>query len=255
MAQSAPFPARRVAEPRLGSSFARNRAVDEASGDVILFIDDDALAEPDWAFRMVTEMERRALDAACGLVVPRWPAPPPEWMGPRLWVKLAVHDADAIARRTPEQNESLENYFSANTAFRRSAFDRFGKFREDLGVVGGNPMSGEDTELFARVIAKGGAMGFVPSAIVHHMIGRERMTRAYLLRKSFAYGVGSAFAGGRSHNRLDKLAKNVVRMTGATLSGDAEGVVYHALECANFLGYWRGRILRAGRAGKAQSSR
>ena len=45
-AARAPFTMRRVFEPRPGSSFARNRAVDEAAGDFILFIDDDAVAEP-----------------------------------------------------------------------------------------------------------------------------------------------------------------------------------------------------------------
>ena len=247
VARSAPFPARRVYEPRKGSSFARNRAVDESAGDVVLFIDDDALAEPDWAARMVVAMERRSLDAACGMVIPRWPSTKlPRWLGPRLWVKLAVHDREALARNRPAQNELLANYFSANAAFRRQTFERFGRFREDLGVVGDNPLSGEDTELFARIIRAGGAMGFVPDAVVHHMIGPERIRRAYLLKKSFAYGVGSAFAGGRSHNRLDKLAKNVLRMAAAALRGDGEGVMYHGCECANFLGYWRGRILRAG---------
>ena len=140
--------------------------------------------------------------------------------------------------------EAMHNYFSANVGFRRATFDRFGRFREDLGVVGGNPISGEETELFARIIAGGGKMGFARRARVHHLIGSERMTRAYLRRKSFAYGVGSAYAGGRSHNHLDKLVKNVWRMMFAALRGDAEGVVYHQLECMNFLGYWRGRLLR-----------
>ena len=103
-------------------------------------------------------------------------------------------------------------------------------------------MSGEDTELFARIIARGGKIGFVPDAIVHHLIGAERMSAEYLRHKSFAFGFGSAIAGGKSHNRLDKLAKNLIRMSGAALRGDRESVIYHQLECANFLGYWRGRL-------------
>ena len=241
-ASSPPFPIRRVLEARLGSSFARNRAIDEARGDFIFFLDDDATADSDWLVEMLSAMETRALDAACGMVLPRWSIAPPPWLGPRLWVKLAVHDRSAIESTPLQATETLENYFSANVGFRRAAFERFGRFREDLGVVGGNPMSGEDTELFARIIARGGKMGFVTGAIVHHLIGAERMSAQYLRRKSFAYGFGSAIAGGRNHNRLDKLAKNLSRMIGAALRGDREGVVYHQLECANFLGYWRGRI-------------
>jgi glycosyltransferase involved in cell wall biosynthesis len=241
-ATAAPLAMRRILEPRLGSSFARNRAVAEATGDFVFFIDDDATAEASWAIEMLSALQSRGLDAACGMVLPRWSSPPPAWLGPTLWVKLAVHVREQIEVGALKQAEVLANYYSANVGFRRSAFDRFGKFREDLGVVGGNPISGEDTELFERILACGGAMGLAPRAIVHHLIGPERMTRAYLLRKSFAYGFGSAIAGGRSHNRIDKLVKNLVRMTAAALRGNAERTIYHELECANFIGYWRGRL-------------
>jgi len=241
-AQGAPFAVRRVAEPRMGSSFARNRAIDETAGDFIFFIDDDALAEPSWAIEMLAALESRKLDAVCGMVLPRWSVAPPRWLGPSLWVKLAVHVREQIESEPTAKAEVLANYYSANVGFRRSAFARFGKFREDLGVVGGNPISGEDTELFERVMKQGGTMGFAPRAIVHHLIPPERMTRAYLRRKSFAYGFGSAIAGGRSHNRIDKLVRNLVRMAGAALSGNSERTLYHELECANFFGYWRGRM-------------
>jgi glucosyl-dolichyl phosphate glucuronosyltransferase len=242
-ARDASLRVRRVFEERLGSSFARNRAVAETAAEYIFFIDDDVIVERDWAAELLSSIRTRNLDAACGMVLPRWSSPPPDWLGPSLWVKLAVHDRRAIAAVAPEAVEQLVNYFSANVGFKRSAFERFGNFREDLGVVGGNPISGEDTELFARIISKGGAIGFAPRAIVNHLIPPERMTRAYLRRKSFAYGVGSAFAGGRSHNRLDKLVRNAIRMAAATVRGDPERAIYHELECANFFGYWRGRLL------------
>ncbi len=240
---AAPLRVRRVFEERLGSSFARNRAVAESRADVILFIDDDAIADPRWALEMLAEMDRRGLDAACGMVLPRWSVAPPRWLGPSLWVKLAVHDRRAIESAPAASAETLANYFSANVGFRRAALERYGTFREDLGVVGGDPISGEDTELFARIIAGGGKMGFAPLAIVHHQIPAERMTRAYLRRKSFAFGLGSAVAaGGRSHNQIDKLLRNVFRMATAAARGDRERAIYHELECANFLGYWRGRL-------------
>jgi glycosyltransferase involved in cell wall biosynthesis len=242
-ARGAALPMRRVLEPRPGSSFARNRAVEEAASDYIFFIDDDAVAERDWATELLDDMRQRDLDAACGMVLPRWSSPPPKWLGPSLWVKLAVHDRRAIESAPVVSAERLDNYFSANVGFKRSAFEQFGKFREDLGVVGGNPISGEDTELFARILARGGTMGFAPRAIVNHMIPSERMTRAYLRRKSFAFGMGTAFAGLQNHNRLDKLVRNGVRMAAAAIRGDPERAIYHELECANFLGYWRGRLI------------
>ena len=241
-ARTAPLAVRYVVEPQLGSSYARNRAIEEARSEYIFFIDDDAVAEPDWAVEMLAEMERRHLDAACGIVLPNWEHPPPQWLGPSLYVRLAVHDEATIMQASPPQRDHIHNYFSANVGFRREAFELFGRFREDLGVVGNNPISGEDTELFARIATCGGFIGFAARARVHHMIGRERMTRRYLRRKAYAFGFGSAIAGGPTHNHLDKLARNGVRMLAAAALGNAERAVYHELECANFFGYWRGRL-------------
>ena len=241
-ASGAALPTRYVFEGGAGSSYARNRAVKEARGDFILFIDDDAVAEPEWAAAMLHEMQARRLDVACGMVLPRWISRPPSWLGPSLYVRLAVHDADRMAVATLSERETIHNYFSANVCFRRQTFATFGNFREDLGVVGSNPMSGEDTELFARIASRGGRVGFAPSACVHHLILPERMQRSYLRRKSYAFGYGSAVAGDRSHNHMDKLARNLFRMMLALARGDSERAVYHELECANFFGYWRGRL-------------
>ena len=241
-ARTARIPTRCVFEPRQGSSYARNRAVAEARGDFILFIDDDAVAEPRWAAELIAEMERRKLDAACGMVIARWSKPAPRWLGPSVYIKLAVHNEAELSAAPRAVRETIHNYFSANVGFRRKTFALFGGFREELGVVGGNPMSGEDTELFERIMRLGGVMGFVPAARVHHLIPPERMTRAYLRRKSYAFGFGSAVAGGPTHNHLDKLGRNALRMVAAAARGDRERAVFHELECANFFGYWRGKL-------------
>jgi len=131
-----PLPTRYVYEDGAGSSYARNRGIEEARGDFILFIDDDAVAEPDWAAEMLAELERRQLDVACGLVLPRWDQRPPRWLGPSLYVRLAVHDAAKLAAAPPPERDTIHHYFSANVGFKRRSLERFGNFRRDLGVVG-----------------------------------------------------------------------------------------------------------------------
>ena len=202
------------------------------------------IVERDWAAELLSCDPRRDLDAACGMVLPRWSSPPPDWLGPSLWVKLAVHDRRAIAAAAPGATERLVNYFSANVGFKRSAFERFGNFREDLGVVGGNPISGEDTELFARIIdarrcdrfcaARDRASFDSARADDPRVFAPQefRLRRRQRIRRRQL-----------SHNRLDKLVRNAIRMAAATVRGDPERAIYHELECANFFGYWRGRLL------------
>ena len=61
--------------------------------------------------------------------------------------------------------------------------------------------------------------------------------------ESFAFGVGIGPAGVGNQNRLNKPVRNTVRMAAAAARGDRERAIYHELECANFFGYWRGRLL------------
>ncbi|HJU11625.1 MAG TPA: hypothetical protein VJ728_12145, partial [Candidatus Binataceae bacterium] len=94
------------------------------------------------------------------------------------------------------------------------------------------------------IMAGGGRIGFAPNARVHHLVSSDRMRRSYLRRKSYAFGYGSGVAGGRTHNHLDKLARNLLRIVIAVARGDSERAVFHELECANFVGYWRARFDR-----------
>src|SRR5260370_29094062 len=121
----------------------------EGGGGYVLFMEDEGIAEPDWAMEMLGEMERRHFDAACGIVVPSWERPPPRWLAPSLYVRLAVHDEAAIAEASPPERDHIHHYFSANVGFRRETFELLGNFRQDLRVVRDNPISGSDTALFA----------------------------------------------------------------------------------------------------------
>jgi glycosyltransferase involved in cell wall biosynthesis len=127
-AADSPIHTRCVLEPRSGSSYARNRGFFEARGDFVLFIDDDAIADHNWVTALIMEMERRRLDAACGMVLPRWSAKPPRWLGPSVAIKLAVHDEAQLSHQPPAALDSIHNYFSANVGFRRETFARFGGF-------------------------------------------------------------------------------------------------------------------------------
>ncbi|MEF8977021.1 MAG: glycosyltransferase family 2 protein, partial [Halapricum sp.] len=56
---------------------ARNHGAEAASGDVVAFIDDDAVADPEWVAQLVEAYERRDAIAAGGKMVPKWVAGKP----------------------------------------------------------------------------------------------------------------------------------------------------------------------------------
>ena len=160
------FPMRRVFEPRPGSSFARNRAVDEAAARLhLLYRRRRGGRAASGRRELLDAMRRRGLDAACGMVLPRWSSPPPRGWGRACGCKLAVHDRARSTAAPAASAERLRQLFQRQRRLSSAICVRaLRTFREDLGVVGGNPISGEDTELFARILERGGAMGFVAAA-------------------------------------------------------------------------------------------
>ena len=185
----------RVVEPRPGLDWARNRAVLEATGEILAFTDDDARVEPDWA-RRITEpfLADARVMAVAGLVVPleletraqvlfeeygglsgglkRMKIDPgPEWGVRGMWhyTLMAQHGS------------------GANMAFRRRIFEIVGRFDPALDV--GTPTNGGgDTELLLRVMAHGYAVVYEPRALVRH---RHRRDEAGLRRQLAGWGSGS----------------------------------------------------------------
>jgi len=178
---------RYVFEPSQGKSFALNRGIQEASGDVIAFVDDDVLVEPSWLRALVAPLES---DDACagtgGRILPLWDAPMPAWLPPEGGEIMAP-----LVSFIPNQGEGsllTEPPFGTNMAFRREMFSKYGGFRTDLGPRPGNEIRSEDTEFGQRLLDAGETVRYAPSAIVYHPVGPERLTKKYFLQWYFDKG-------------------------------------------------------------------
>jgi glycosyltransferase involved in cell wall biosynthesis len=101
---------RYVPEPRRGLDWARNRALLEASGDVVAYVDDDVAVHPDWINGLLRAfVEEPAAVAVTGLVVPRELSTPAQVLFEaiggfgrgyrRMWFSAAVHEG-AVAAKT-----------------------------------------------------------------------------------------------------------------------------------------------------------
>lgn len=166
-------------EPRQGLSYARNRGVAAARGNVLLFTDDDVLPEPEWVAAILDGMARHEADACGGYVAPIWEAPPPPWLTERFHGFLAIR-----AERSDEYpiTHAAEAPFGANMAIRRNVFERIGGFDTSRGRKGAELAAGEDGEFFARILKAGLKVVFLGHSRVHHKVEAFRLTKRYFRR-------------------------------------------------------------------------
>lgn len=178
-AGASPVP-RHVLETRQGLDHARNRAIAEARGEIVVFADDDILVEPDWLTQLSAPFAADAahrIGAVGGEVVPIFPDGLPPW--------VAEWHAPLAFRSEPGPLPPSQSPMGANFAFPCWVFERHGPFHTTLDRSGKNLFGGGDTEMIRRLRAAGLEIWFVPAARVLHQMPAGRTTFRYATRHAF----------------------------------------------------------------------
>lgn len=178
-AGSTPAP-RYLLETKQGLDYARNRAISEARGDILVFADDDILMSPDWLTQLVAPLladSAHRVGAVGGEVIPVFPDGLPPWVAE--WHAPLAFRADAgplVAKYSP---------MGANLALPKWVFEKLGLFHTALDRAAGNYFSGGDSEMIRRVRAAGLEVWFAPAAAVQHQMPASRTTFRYASRHAF----------------------------------------------------------------------
>ncbi|HWA89240.1 MAG TPA: glycosyltransferase family 2 protein [Rhizomicrobium sp.] len=172
-----------IVEKTPGLSNARNVASRTARAPLIAFMDDDAIAAPDWLERYVAVFEKFGADAqvAGGKVDPIWASPQPEWLPDSLLGNVSVVDwggPDRFASKT-------EWVAGTNIAFRIEALAAAGGFSVHLGRTKGGQLllSNDETDVIERMAANGARLIYAPTAVVRHLVPSERLTQEWFRRR------------------------------------------------------------------------
>lgn len=185
------LPIRYVAEPRTGTSFARNRAIEESSSPIVLFTDDDVEFDRGWLTGMVAAVRSHAeCEFWGGRIRPTWAAGKPGWFdvsrSPMLGDVIVRYEAGEASR--PWRPEDDPPFYTANLALRVEAVRAAGMFDTTLGHKGGKRLGGEDSWLVRSISRRGGKGWYAADAIVDHPVPAERLTKTYARRFAWRQG-------------------------------------------------------------------
>ena len=216
-------------EPR-GLSGARNSGLARASGAVVAFLDDDALAAPDWIERLGAPYADERVIAVGGSVVPLWAT-----RRPRAFPQEFDWVVGCSYRGLPRALSPVRNLIGANMSFRRRVFDEVGGFRTGIGRVGTLPVGCEETELCIRARHRdpGAIVLFDPEARVLHRVPAARTRWRYFASRCWSEGISKAIVAGIAGRRdalsserayaARALTSGFLRGLGDVMRGDAAG--------------------------------
>jgi O-antigen biosynthesis protein len=171
---AARHPVRLIRTPNRGLSAARNAGLEHATGEIVAYLDDDAVPDPHWLSFLAAALDDPGRVGAGG------PNVPPPGDGD---VAACVANAPGGPAHVLLSDHVAEHIPGCNMAFRREWLEAIGGFDPQFRVAG------DDVDVCWRLQERGGTLGFHPAAVVWH---HRRASLRQFLRQQRAYGRAEA---------------------------------------------------------------
>jgi glycosyltransferase involved in cell wall biosynthesis len=163
-------------EPEQNIALARNKAIENASGNFLAFIDDDEFPESTWLLNLYKTIHKFSADGVLGPVKPHFEAKPPRWVVNGKICELPSYKTGKVLRANQTR--------TGNVLFAKQIFqDQNNRFDPKFGRTGG-----EDIDFFKRMTKKGRVFVWCNEAPVYETVPPERWKISFHLKKFLRAG-------------------------------------------------------------------
>jgi succinoglycan biosynthesis protein ExoM len=156
-------------------ALARNKALDNADGEFIAFIDDDEFPADDWLSRLVEACDNYRSAGVLGPVRPHFEETPPSWLIRGRFCERPEHATGTVMKWNASR--------TGNLLFRRSILKGISEpFDPAFGT------GGEDQDFFRRMEKRDCVFVWCNEAIVYETVPPARWTRTYMFKRALLRG-------------------------------------------------------------------
>ncbi len=169
-----------------GVSVARNEGLKRAEGDIIAYLDSDAVAEENWLRNLgKTYAQNEEIIAVGGKAEANWLSKQPWYLPDEfLWLVGVTHNGH------PPDGSIIRSTFGCNMSYRKEVFNDLGGFDIELGKSHGFNLQGEEPELGIRMYDKyDTGMYYEESAIVSHSVEKHQTKLSWLCKRAYLQGI------------------------------------------------------------------
>jgi len=176
-------------EEEQGQSFARNKGIKEAIGEILAFTDDDGLPERNWLSELLKIYQKeKKVGCVGGRVILDLPPDLPNWYNEELG-RFYLAGFDLKVNQPMEVDHVYSFPFGVNISFLKEAILEVGLFDSNLGKVGKKTLTGDETDRCLALYQKNWRIFYHPTAIVHHVISPERISKPYFKKMAVVSGI------------------------------------------------------------------
>ena len=174
-------------EPKQGRSHALNAGIKATTGDLLGFVDDDEEIASNWYEVVHQAFRTMGVDFIGGPYVPKWGMTPPAWLPEKY--RGVIGWIDAGDNRIAFDESFAGILMGGNAVISRAILEKVGGYRTYLSRTGNKLLSGEDEEMYYRLLAAKAKGFYLPELRIFHYIPAARLTKTYHRRWCLWHGV------------------------------------------------------------------